>query len=210
MAFTSHIFLFYFLPAFLLLYYIAPRRWPAVRNILLLAAGYVFYAWVSVQFAALLFGLTVVNYVLSRFIAASAGTRMRAWLTGLAIAIDLAVLGFFKYIVFVEENVNSILLLFGRDALPVLRIVLPVGISFYTFKIISYIGFMLPKKTPAPVVAALNKEINAILATDTMRAWLDKQGMVAVGGTADDFKRQIETDYRARGELVRALGITGK
>jgi hypothetical protein len=43
-----------------------------------------------------------------------------------------------------------------------------------------------------------------------MRAWLDKQGMVAVGGTSDDFKRQIEVDYQARGELVRSLGITGE
>ena len=139
MAFTSHIFLFYFLPAVLLLYYLAPRRWPVVRNALLLAAGYVFYAWVSWRFAALLLGLTVVNYVLSRLIAAAGGTRMRALPTGLAIAIDLAVLGFFKYIVFVEENLNSILLLVGRDALPMLKVVLPVGISFYTFKIVGYV-----------------------------------------------------------------------
>lgn len=77
-------------------------------------------------------------------------------------------------------------------------------------KIISYIGFMLQKNTPAPVIAALNKEVNQVLTTDTMRAWLDKQGMVAVGGSADDFRRQIEIDYQARGELVRALGITGE
>lgn len=77
-------------------------------------------------------------------------------------------------------------------------------------KIISYIGFMLQKNTPAPVIAALNKEVNRVLTTDTMRAWLDKQGMVAVGGSADDFRRQIEIDYQARGELVRALGITGE
>jgi tripartite-type tricarboxylate transporter receptor subunit TctC len=77
-------------------------------------------------------------------------------------------------------------------------------------KIISYIGFMLQKNTPAPVIAALNKEVNQVLTTDTMRAWLDKQGMVAVGGTPEDFKRQIEADYQSRGELVRALGITGE
>jgi tripartite-type tricarboxylate transporter receptor subunit TctC len=58
--------------------------------------------------------------------------------------------------------------------------------------------------------APLNKELDQILATDTMRAWLDKQGMVAVGGTPDDFRRQIEVDYQARGELVRSLGITGE
>lgn len=77
-------------------------------------------------------------------------------------------------------------------------------------KIISYIGFMLQKNTPAPVIATLNKEVNQVLTTDTMRAWLDKQRMVAVGGTPDDFRRQIEADYQSRGELVRALGITGE
>jgi tripartite-type tricarboxylate transporter receptor subunit TctC len=53
-------------------------------------------------------------------------------------------------------------------------------------------------------------EVNQVLATDSMRSWLDKQGMVAVGGTPDDFKRQIAADYQSRGELVRALGITGE
>jgi tripartite-type tricarboxylate transporter receptor subunit TctC len=77
-------------------------------------------------------------------------------------------------------------------------------------KIISYIGFMLQKNTPAPVIATLNKEVNQVLTTNTMRAWLDKQRMVAVGGTPDDFRRQIEADYQSRGELVRALGITGE
>lgn len=61
--------------------------------------------------------------------------------------------------------------------------------------IISYIGLKLPRNTPASVITAVNKEVNAVLATDAMRTWLDKQGMAAVGGTADDFKRQIATDY---------------
>jgi len=77
-------------------------------------------------------------------------------------------------------------------------------------KIISYIGFMLQKNTPVSVIAALNKEMNQVLTADSMRGWLDKQGMVAVGGTPDDFRRQIEADYQTRGELVRALGITGE
>ena len=93
---------------------------------------------------------------------------------------------------------------------PLLPTVPAISETFPGFKIISYIGFMLPKKTPAEVIAALNKEVNAILATDMMRAWLDKQGMIAVGGTKDDFIRQVEADYKSRGELVRALGITGE
>ena len=93
---------------------------------------------------------------------------------------------------------------------PLLPNVPAISETFPDFKIISYIGLMLPKKTPSSVLVALNKEVNAILASDPMRAWLDKQGMIAVGGTQDDFKRQIETDYKARGELVRALGIIGE
>jgi tripartite-type tricarboxylate transporter receptor subunit TctC len=93
---------------------------------------------------------------------------------------------------------------------PLLPEVPAISETFPQFKIISYIGFMLPRNTPKPVIDTLNKEVNQILASDSMRAWLDKQGMVAVGGAPDDFKRQIEVDYQARGELVRALGITGE
>ncbi len=139
MAFTSHIFLFWFLPALLLLYYLLPHRLLLVRNALLLAAGYVFYAWLNPWFAALLFGMTVVNYLLSRFIAVGGTWTARLLLTGCAIAIDLAVLGFFKYVVFVEDNLNGILLLAGREVLPAVKIALPVGVSFYTFRVISYI-----------------------------------------------------------------------
>jgi tripartite-type tricarboxylate transporter receptor subunit TctC len=98
----------------------------------------------------------------------------------------------------------------SEQRFPLLPNVPAISETFPGYKIISYIGFMLPKKTPAAVIAALNKEVNAILATDTMRAWLDKQGMIAVGGTPDDFVRQFEADYQTRGELVRALGITGE
>lgn len=98
----------------------------------------------------------------------------------------------------------------SEQRFPLLPNVPAISETFPGYKIISYIGFMLPKKTPAAVIAALNKEVNTILATDTMRAWLDKQGMIAVGGTPDDFVRQYEADYKSRGELVRALGITGE
>ena len=93
---------------------------------------------------------------------------------------------------------------------PLLSNVPAISETFPGFKITSYIGFMLPKNTPKAVIDTLNKEVNQVLATDTMRAWLAKQGMAAIGGTPDDFKRQIDIDYRARGELVRALGIAAE
>jgi len=160
MAFTSHIFLFYFLPVLLALYYVLPQRFLVGRNLLLLAASYAFYAWIDLRFAGLLFVMTVVNYVLSRGITAGChvharvdmpdaseaclrkrkhGTRLPGLLTVFAVAIDLAVLGFFKYMGFFQTNLNHVLSLAGAGILPVLKVVLPVGISFYTFKLISYI-----------------------------------------------------------------------
>ncbi len=148
MAFTSHIFLFYFLPVLLLVYYAVPGRFPLVRTILLLAASYVFYAWLDPRFAALLFAMTVVNYELSRLVYRAGMRRPRLFVTGLAVAIDLAVLGFFKYTTFVESNLHGLLLLVGGDVLPVLQVILPVGISFYTFKLISYIVDIYRRQSP--------------------------------------------------------------
>jgi alginate O-acetyltransferase complex protein AlgI len=139
MAFTSHIFLFYFLPALLLVYYALPGRFRTARNVLLLAAGYVFYAWVNPWFAALLFGLTVVNYVLSRCIVVTEVRRTRLALAAFAVTLDLTVLGFFKYMGFFEHVFNSLVAFTGGSALPVLKVILPIGISFYTFKVISHL-----------------------------------------------------------------------
>lgn len=139
MLFTSHVFLFYFLPALLALYHVLPGRWLTARNVLLLVASYVFYGWIDPRLTALLLGMTVANYVLSRVIAGSRTRRIRWLTTAVAIALDLVVLGFFKYTAFLGDSLNSLLRLAGRDDLPVLRIVLPVGISFYTFKVISHV-----------------------------------------------------------------------
>jgi alginate O-acetyltransferase complex protein AlgI len=139
MAFTSHIFLFYFLPVLLALYYVLPRRFLLGRNLLLLAASYVFYAWIDPRFAGLLLAMTAVNYELSRRIGVSRTKGSRLLLTACAVAVDLAVLGFFKYTGFFLSNLNHVLSLAGVGLLPVVKIVLPVGISFYTFKLVSYV-----------------------------------------------------------------------
>jgi tripartite-type tricarboxylate transporter receptor subunit TctC len=85
-----------------------------------------------------------------------------------------------------------------------------IGETFAGFNIISYMGLMVPRGTPPDVVAALNREINRVLAEPDMRSWMLTQGMVAAGGTPDDFKRQIDADYQARGEIIRAVGLTGE
>jgi alginate O-acetyltransferase complex protein AlgI len=135
LVFTSHIFLFYFLPAVLLIYYALPRG----RNLFLTLASYVFYGWWQPWFVLLMMASTVLDYVCGGIIAAPGATaaRRRAALVA-AIVGDLGLLAFFKYYAFTAENLNTLIQMFGSAALPVLKVTLPIGISFYTFESMSY------------------------------------------------------------------------
>ena len=137
MVFASTVFLFLFLPLSLLLYYNPLCRSRRYRNAVLLAVSLVFYAWGEPVFVGLMLLSILWNYVCGLRIAAYADKRPRkAWLTA-AIAFDLALLFAFKYLAFVFENVG--LLLLGNASFPSLHIELPVGISFFTFQIMSYV-----------------------------------------------------------------------
>ena len=93
MVFTSHIFVFYFLPLVLLAYYAVPWK----RNLLLLFASYIFYGWWDPRFVALMFLATLANYVCGGIIArAPHGSRTRHAALVAAVAISLGMLGFFK------------------------------------------------------------------------------------------------------------------
>jgi len=220
MAFTSHIFLFYFLPVLLALYYIVPGRFLLVRNFLLLAASYVFYAWIDPRFAAILFVVTAVNYVLSRWIAAclrdrTHGTRLPLWLTACVIVTDLAVLGFFKYVGFFEHNLNHVLSLAGADVLPVLKVVLPVGISFYTFKLISYIVDVHRRQSP-PACSLLDFACYVAFFPQLLSGPIQRYGTIdrkseAVPTFADQFaNRQHTLDKFSWGVALFMLGFAKK
>ncbi len=135
MVFTSHIFVFYFLPIVLLVYYLLPGK----RNLFLLCASYVFYAWWNPWFALLMLFATVVSYVCGRIIGrCQVGERRRLVAMIACVVANLGLLGFFKYFMFFQNNLNHLLGFFGAEALPVLKVMLPVGISFYIFKSLSY------------------------------------------------------------------------
>ena len=149
MVFTTHIFVFYFLPAVLGVYYALPAvvhrlgggadTLSRFRNLWLLATSYVFYGWWNPWFVLLMLFVTVVNYGCGRSIARPGATdrQRRTWLiTG--IVTSLGTLGFFKYFVFFQINANQALVWFGAEGFSVWTILLPVGISFYTFQALSY------------------------------------------------------------------------
>jgi len=129
-VFSSVIFIFYFLPIFLLGYYVSGWRAGA-----LLVGSAAFYVWGEGAYVFLLLGLIGLNYAGSRWLDATADRRRRlAILAALAVA-DFLVLGFFKYSEFLAHNLNLLL----RQALvPEVRQELPLGISFFTFQLVSY------------------------------------------------------------------------
>lgn len=133
MLFSSIVFLFTFLPAVMILYYLLPVRF---RNVILLLASLVFYAWGEPVYLFLMLLSILFNYFSGLDIARSLQDK-RAAKRSLVfnLIINLAVLGFFKYEGFVLDTLNGILPVhISYHALP-----LPIGISFYTFQILSYI-----------------------------------------------------------------------
>ena len=140
MVFSSHIFLFYFLPLGLLFYYCTPKRG---KNIVLTGISYIFYGWSNPLFTLLMFFSTLVDYACGLVIGNTAVERKRIRKTALAISIisNLSLLGFFKYTGFAMESYNQFFSLLGVsnfDPVPVLQFLLPLGISFYTFQSMSY------------------------------------------------------------------------
>ncbi|HEX9698534.1 MAG TPA: MBOAT family protein [Acidobacteriota bacterium] len=138
MLFNSYVFVLGFLPPVLAAWWLL-RRHPRPGFVFLTAASYVMYGWWDWRFCTLLLASTLVDYVAGkRIFLATDATARRSWLA-LSVGTNLGLLGFFKYSGFLAESANQVASwLHVGGALPVPHIVLPVGISFYTFQSMSY------------------------------------------------------------------------
>ncbi|MCB9797192.1 MAG: MBOAT family protein [Alphaproteobacteria bacterium] len=136
MVFASNVFLFLFLPAFLAVYYAAPARW---RSWIIALGSYVFYGWWRPDFLTLVLFSTVVDYTCGQRIAQehAAGRKGKPWVT-LSVLVNLGLLGYFKYANFGVDSLNALLGGLGLEPMAWTQVVLPVGISFYTFQTMSY------------------------------------------------------------------------
>ncbi len=137
MIFPSYIFVLVFLPLILIGWYTI--RSLQVRLAFLTLASYVFYGWWDYRFVALMLGSTVLDYVCGRMIHRSENAVRRKWWLALSIVGNLTALGFFKYYGFFVESLQQVLQTIGASfSPPILDLVLPLGISFYTFQSMSY------------------------------------------------------------------------
>ncbi len=151
MLFSSISFLFYFLPAVLALYFLAPK---AGKNMVLLAASLFFYWWGEPKYVFLMLFTIAFAYVCGLLIGRFRGGKGGKWFLALSIAGELALLGWFKYAGFFADTVNGVL----GGTLPALHIALPIGISFYTFQTLSYTidvyrGTVKPQRSPVKLAA---------------------------------------------------------
>ena len=141
MVFSSIPFLYYFLPCVLLVYFAVPRK---LKNTVLLITSLVFYAWGEPKFVLVMLLTVLQGYLFGILIEKSGGRRAKVYLA-VSAAVSLGLLGYCKYADFFIENFNAVTGL----SVPLLKVTLPIGISFYTFQILSYIVDVYRGSVPA-------------------------------------------------------------
>lgn len=143
MAFSSLFFLLFFLPLFLLFYFHAAGI--KGKNRTLLIFSLIFYAWGGLRYVVLLLLMSAIAYFLGRRIQEATNPSLRKGFLILSVTLFLAVLGFFKYTGFLLGNFGSLV---DQDSF-LLKLALPLGISFYTFKLISYVADVYHQRVEA-------------------------------------------------------------
>ena len=187
MLFSSVEFLFFFLPASLILYFLVPKR---LCNLVLLVTGLLFYGWGEPRYVLLMVLTVAADYGFGLLVARR---RSRLWLW-VAVIFNLAILGFFKYYDFFASSVG----------LPLIRLALPVGISFYTFQALSYVVDVYRGE------AALRDPI-AFGAYITMFPQLVAGPIVRYSDVRDELKQRTHTLSRiAAGGLRFVAGLSKK
>ncbi len=132
MVFSSSVFLFIFLPITLIFYFISSAP---LRNYVLLLVSLIFYSWGEPVFVFCIIVLVILNYIISTLLDNNSNLLIKRLLLCIALCMDFGVLFYFKYLTFVISNIHRI----PGISIPQLNIVLPIGISFFSFQVVSYV-----------------------------------------------------------------------
>lgn len=132
MVFSTITFLFYFLPIVLVIYYIVPKKW---KNIILLIASLLFYFYGEPKYIVLMILSIIMTYIFGILIEKNKNTQKAKMYLIISICISVGLLIYFKYTNFIIKNIQIWL----TNKIEFIHIILPIGISFYTFQMISYL-----------------------------------------------------------------------
>lgn len=142
MLFSSMTFLFVFMPLVMVVYFLSKKE---IRNYVLLIASIIFYAWGEPRYLAIMIITILVNYAGAILLDKHYSSRQRLWIVSLTIVLDLSFLFYFKYFNFVVDNINGVL----ATDFQLLDVIMPIGISFYTFQAMSYLIDVYRREVPA-------------------------------------------------------------
>jgi alginate O-acetyltransferase complex protein AlgI len=146
MLFSSLLFLYLFLPITLLVYYLVPGQ---IKNYWLLFTSLIFFAWGGVSVTALLIVSIILNYCFGLLIQANIHSRAGYWWAFAGVTVNILILGVYKYANFIIQSLNDLFGILSIPLLPQTNILLPIGISFYTFHSLSYLIDIYRRKTEA-------------------------------------------------------------
>ncbi len=189
-----------FLPIVFLIYWFVLNRNLKLQNLFLLSASYVFYGWWDWRFLSLIAFSSTVDYIVGRSLYNSVDGLKRKSLLLVSILVNLGFLAFFKYYNFFLQNFIEAFLLLGRPINPQgLNIILPVGISFYTFQTLSYSIDVYRKKVRP------TKSIIAFFAFVSFFPQLVAGPIERAVNLLPQFKRQREFEYEKAVDGLRQI-----
>ncbi len=198
MLFSGIPFLYYFLPAVLILYFISPRK---LKNAVLLISSLVFYGWGEPKYVVLMIASIMIGYVSACLIEAKNNLLVKRTVLIVSVTVLLGFLGYFKYADFFISNFNQV----AGMQVPLLKIALPIGISFYTFQILSYVVDVYRKDVKA------QKNIINLAAYITMFPQLIAGPIVRYKDIAADLTGRIHSaDRFAEGIRRFVIGLSKK
>ena len=203
MVFSSSLFLLYFLPLFLILYFLMPRNF---KNWFLLIASILFYAWGAPKFVFFVMGSVLVDFFVIRQMSVKTGSVRRS-LFWLSVAMNLSLLLYFKYMNFFVDQFQAMMTLFGSKPGEWTKIALPVGISFITFQKLSY--SLDVYKSRHPVFEKLQDyALYIFMFPQLLSGPIVRPGQIA--SQIADRSQQETLDYRLTGFYRFVIGLAKK
>jgi len=203
MIFSSSLFLLYFLPLFLIIYYIVDQK---IKNWFLLIASLFFYAWGAPTFVFFVMGSVLIDFVLIRQMNLKTGSARRA-LFWMSVLLNLALLLYFKYMNFFVDQFQIILSWFGSKPSEWTRIALPLGISFITFQKLSYTLDVYKKHHPV-FQKFQDYALYIFMFPQLLSGPIVRPGQIS--SQIDDRSQQENVDYRLTGFYRFIIGLAKK
>jgi alginate O-acetyltransferase complex protein AlgI len=203
MVFSSSLFLLYFFPAFLIVYFALPTKF---KNLFILLSSIVFYAWGAPDFIVFVLGSIAIDFYLVKWLFTSKGHK-KLILTSISVIINIGLLAYFKYANFFVDNVNVFLTSIGISGIDWVKVALPIGISFFTFQKITY-TIDVYRNVHAPLKKLTDYAMYILMFPQLIAGPIVRYNEIA--DQIEDRRRFETTDNRLTGFFRFVIGLSKK